>query len=73
MSDNSPASDLQGLRRRFIGLLVVEGILGALAIAFAVAAFAFHRPWGLPAFAVALGLALGAQIRFIWMFRTRQA
>ena len=61
--------DVQRLRRRFLSLMVLQGVLGAAAIAFAVAYFVFRLAWGLPAFAAALAAALVAQIRFIWMFR----
>jgi hypothetical protein len=61
--------ELQRLRRRFVTLMILQGALGAAALAFAVAYFAFHLAWGLPAFAVALAAALIAQIRFVWTFR----
>ena len=61
--------DLTRLRRRFVALMVVQGVLGAVAVAFATAYFALDLAWGLPAFAVALGAAVVAQVWFIWMFR----
>jgi hypothetical protein len=66
------AAKLAGLRRRFIGLMIVQGALFLAAAGFAVAYFALHRAWGLPAFAVALGLALIAQVSFIWVFKSSQ-
>ncbi len=66
------AARLAALRRRFIGLMILQGVLFAAAAGFAVAYFALHRLWGLPAFAVALGLALIAQVRFIWVFKSSQ-
>ena len=60
--------ELQRMRRRFVTLMVVQGVLGAAAIAFAVAYFAFRRGWALPASAVALVVAVIAQVRFVWMF-----
>ena len=63
-----PPQDIARLRRRFVHLMIAQGALGAAAIAFALAGFAFHQPWGLPAFAVALGAAVVVQVRFIWMF-----
>ena len=61
--------EAERLRRRFVSLMIVQGVLGAAALAFAVAYFAFKLAWGLPAFAIALAVALIAQIRFVWMFR----
>jgi hypothetical protein len=61
--------ELQRLRRRFVALMILQGLLGALALAFAVAYFALHIAWALPAFAIALAVALAAQIRFIWTFK----
>lgn len=61
--------ELQRQRRRFVNLLILQGVLGGAAFTFALAHFAFHRPWGLPAFGIALAAALVAQIRFVWMFR----
>ena len=61
--------DLQRLRRRFVSLMILQGMLGAAAIAFGVAYFALKLAWGLPAFAIALVAALIAQIRFVWTFR----
>ena len=68
---NPPISpqELQRLRRRFVALMILQGVLGAAALAFAVAYFALHQAWGLPAFAIALVAGLAAQIRFIWKFR----
>jgi hypothetical protein len=68
-----PAPELQRLRRRFVNLMIVQGCLAVVAAAFAVAYFAFHLAWGLPVFFVVLGVALGAQVRFIWMFRNGPA
>jgi hypothetical protein len=62
--------ELQRLRRRFVSLIILQAMLGAAAIAFAVAYFALKLPWGLPAFAIALVAALICQIRFIWLFRS---
>ena len=64
--------DLQRLRRRFVGLMITQGVLAAAALASLVAYFALHLPWGLPAFAVFLALAVVAQVRFILMFRNSQ-
>jgi hypothetical protein len=61
--------ELQRMRRRFVILMIVQGVLGAAAIAFAAAYFAFRLGWALPAFAIALVVAVVAQVRFIWMFR----
>jgi hypothetical protein len=61
--------ELRRLRRRFVSLMILQGVLGAAALAFAVAYFAFKLAWGLPAFAIALLVALIAQIRFVWTFR----
>jgi hypothetical protein len=61
--------ELQRLRRRFVTLMIVQGVLSAAAIAFGVAYFVFKLGWGLPAFAIALAAALVAQLRFVWMFR----
>lgn len=61
--------EVQRLRRRFVSLMILQGILAVAALAFAVAYFAFRLAWGLPAFAIALLVALVAQIRFVWMFR----
>lgn len=61
--------ELQRLRRRFVTLMILQGVLGAAALAFAFAYFALHLAWGLPAFAIVLAVALIAQIRFIWKFR----
>ncbi len=61
--------EAQRLRRRFVSLMILQGVLGAAAFAFAVAYFAFRLPWGRPAFAIAVAAALIAQIRFVWMFR----
>jgi hypothetical protein len=69
-SPQPPAPELQRLRRRFVNLMIVNGCLAAAAALFAVSYFAFHLAWGLPAFAVAVGAALIAQVRFIWMFRS---
>jgi predicted lipid-binding transport protein (Tim44 family) len=64
--------EVQRMRRRFASLMVTQGVLAAAAIAGLVAYFAFHLPWGLPAFAVFLALAVVAQVRFILMFRNSQ-
>ena len=64
-----PPPDLQRLRRRFVTSMIVQGLLVAAALAFAFAYFALRQPWGLPAFAAALAIALAAQVRFIWTFR----
>ena len=69
MNAADPPPDVGRLRRRFVALMIVQGALAVLALAFAVAHFAFHQAWGLPAFAVAIGVALLAQIRFVWMFK----
>ena len=61
--------ELRRLRRRFAGLMILQGVLGAAALAFGVAYFAFRQTWGLPAFAIALVAAAIAQVRFILMFR----
>jgi hypothetical protein len=61
--------ELQRQRRRFVNLLILQGVLGGGAFIFAVAYFAFHRAWGLPGFGIALAAALAAQIRFVWLFR----
>ncbi len=61
--------DLSRHRRRFVALMAVQGLLLIAALGFAVIYFALRRAWGLPAFAVALALALAAQVRFIWIFR----
>ncbi len=72
-SSEKPAAELppevEGLKRRFVQLMLVQGVVGAGAIAFALAYFLFRQPWGLPAFVVCLGVALVAQVRFIWMFK----
>ena len=62
------AARLAGLRRRFAGLMTLQGLLFLAAAGFAVAAFALRQAWGLPAFAMALGSAVIVQVRFIWMF-----
>ena len=67
-SGNQPP-DLARLRRRLVNLMISQGALGAAAVGFALAAFAFRQPWGLPAFAVALGAAVVVQVRVIWIFR----
>ena len=64
----SPA-EVHKLRARYMNFLIVQGVLGLGAVLFAVAYFAFHKVWGLPAFAIVLAVAGGVQIRFIWMFR----
>ncbi len=64
--------DLQRLRRRFVGLMITQGVLAAAAIAGLVAYFALHLPLGLPAFAIFLALAVVAQVWFILMFRNSQ-
>lgn len=61
--------ELQRLRRRFVALMILQGVLCVVAIAFAAAYFALHLAWGLPAFAIAAAAALAAQIRFIWIFQ----
>lgn len=61
--------DVQRLRRRFVSLMILQGVLAAAALAFAVAYFVLKVAWGLPAFAVSVAAALIAQIRFIWTFR----
>jgi hypothetical protein len=61
--------EAERLRRRFVSLMILQGILGAAALAFAAMAFAFKLAWGLPAFAIAVAAALIAQIRFVWLFR----
>ena len=61
--------EVQRLRRRFVSLMILQGVLGVAALAFAVAHFAFRLAWGLPAFAIALVAAVIAQIRFVWLFR----
>jgi hypothetical protein len=61
--------EVRRLRRRFVSLMILQGVLGAAALAFAVAYFAFRLAWGLPAFAIALVAAVIAQIRFVWLFR----
>ena len=71
MTDSAPPPpELARLRRRFIGLMIAQGVLGAAATGFALAFFMFHQSWGLPAFAIALAAAVVAQVRFIWMFKT---
>jgi len=62
--------ELQRLRRRFVSLMIVQACLAAAAVVFALAYFVAHLAWGLPAFAAALGVAVVAQVRFIWMFRS---
>jgi hypothetical protein len=69
MSPPTPPPDLQRLRRRFVTLMIVQGLLLVAALAFAVTYFALRQAWGLPAFAAALAIALAAQVRFIWKFR----
>jgi hypothetical protein len=61
--------EVQRLRRRFVTLLIVQGVLAAAALAFAVAYFGLRQAWGLPAFAITLVVGAAAQVRFIWMFR----
>jgi hypothetical protein len=64
--------EVAGLKRRFVQLMILQGVLGAGAIAFALAYFLLRQSWGLPAFVVCLGLALAAQVRFIWIFKNRR-
>jgi membrane protein YdbS with pleckstrin-like domain len=72
-TDTSAAlPEVQRLRRRFAILMVTQGVLAAMAIAGLLAYFVLHLPWGLPAFAVFLALAVVAQLRFILMFRNSQ-
>ena len=61
--------ELQRLRRRFVSLMIVQGVLAAAALAFAAAYFGLRQAWGLPAFVIALIVGMAAQVRFIWMFR----
>lgn len=61
--------ELQGLRRRFMSLMVLQACLAAAAVAFALAYFLAHQAWGLWAFAAVLCFAVVGQVRFIWMFR----
>jgi hypothetical protein len=61
--------ELQRLRRRFVGLMILQGCLVGAAAAFALAYFLAHVGWALPAFAAALVVAIVAQVRFIWMFK----
>jgi hypothetical protein len=71
MGPNSPIppQEVQRLRRRFVTLMIVQGVLFVAALAFAAAYFALRQAWGLPAFAIALVAGVAAQVRFIWMFR----
>ncbi len=71
---NAPTAppELQRLRRRFVNLILVQGVLALAAIGGLVAYFALRLPLGLPAFAVFLALAVVAQVRFILMFRNSQ-
>ena len=69
MSPTPPTADLQGLRRRLVRLLVVQSVLAMAALACLIAALAFHQPWGLPAFALVLTIAVAGQLRFIWSAR----
>ncbi len=63
-----PAADLAALRARFVRLLAIEGVAGALAVVFALLYFAGHVGWGLPAFVLTLVLAAAAQVWFIARF-----
>ena len=69
---SAPQSELARLRRRFIGLMITQAVLGAAAVMFAVVYFVLHLAWGLPAFAMTLAVAVAAQVRFIWMFKTSE-
>jgi hypothetical protein len=64
-----PPPELARLKRRFMILMILTFALTAIAVMFAVAHYAFHKAWGLPGFALALGAAFVVQIRFVWMFR----
>jgi hypothetical protein len=64
-----PPQELQRLRRRFVSLMILQGVLAAAALIFAAAYFAWRQAWGLPAFAIALVAGVAAQVRFIWTFR----
>jgi hypothetical protein len=68
--DAAASARLAALRRRFIGLMILQGVLFLAAAGFAVAYFALRLGWGLPAFVLALGAALVAQVRFIWVFKS---
>jgi hypothetical protein len=70
IDQSATTARLAALRRHFLRLLIIQGVLFVAAAGFAVVYFALHRRWAAPAFALALGLALIAQIRFIHLFRS---
>ena len=62
--------EAQRLRRRFVSLMILQGVLSARGVSPSPSCTSLSRlPWGLPAFAIAVAAALIAQIRFVWMFR----
>jgi hypothetical protein len=66
------APDLKPLRNGFVVLLTAQGVLTVIAVAFAMVYFIGRQGWGLPAFAVTLGLTAAAQIGFIWTVGKRR-
>ena len=69
MTEPATPPDVARLKRRFVGWMVVNGVLAATAAGLGIAHVTVHPSWAMPAMFVVIALALAAQIVFLSIVR----
>jgi hypothetical protein len=69
MTEPATTPDTARLKRRFVGWMVVNGVLAATAAGLGVVHITLHPAWAMPAMFVVIALALAAQIVFLSIVR----